>query len=420
MRKILFIGWKDLTVIFRDRAALILMLAAPFALTLGMGLVTGRFSGGDTTGIQDVPVILINQDDGPLGQALVDVFTSPELTGLLAPTTGGDPETARAQVAANEVAGAVIIPASFSDSIIPRTAAAAITSTVVPVQVILSPARPLSGGIIQSVVDAFISRVETGRVSSLVAINELLANGLVQPAAIGAAAQAMGARLLAQGDSAPRITLAASRDGSTPQPREFDPLAVLAPGMALLFLMYTVSLGGRSLLAEQREGTLARLLTSPTGAGQALAGKMLGAFLIGLAQMTILIGSSTLLFGLRWGDPLALAPLIIAAVTAATGWGMLLAAVARQPGQVSGLGMALALLFGLLGGSFFGGAVPQGPLALLARLTPNRWAQDGFTRLAQGGTLSDLLPMIAALLVMAVTLLVIAILIFRRKGLLSR
>ena len=99
---------------------------------------------------------------------------------------------------------------------------------------------------------------------------------------------------------------------------------------------------------------------------------------------------------------------------------MLLAAVARQPGQVSGLGMALALLFGLLGGSFFGGAAPQGPLALLARLTPNRWAQDGFTRLAQGGTLSDLLPMIAALLVMAVALLVIAILIFRRKGLLSR
>lgn len=420
MRKILFIGWKDLTVIFRDRAALILMLAAPFALTLGMGLVTGRFSGGDTTGIQDVPLILINQDDGALGRALVDVFASPELSGLLAPTTGGDPEAARAQVAANEVAGAVIIPAGFSDSIIPRTAAAAAASAVVPIQVILSPARPLSGGIIQSVVDAFISRVETGRVSSLVAINELLAHGLVQPADIGAAAQAMGARLLAQGDSAPRIALAASQDRSAPQPQEFDPLAVLAPGMALLFLMYTVSLGGRSLLAEQREGTLARLLTSPTGAGQALAGKMLGAFLIGLAQMTILIGSSTLLFGLRWGDPLALAPLIIAAVTAATGWGMLLAAVARQPGQVSGLGMALALLFGLLGGSFFGGAAPQGPLALLARLTPNRWAQDGFTRLAQGGTLSDLLPMIAALLVMALALLVIAILIFRRKGLLSR
>ena len=418
MRKIFIIGWKDLTVIFRDRAALILMLAAPFALTLGMGLVTGRFSGSNTTGIQDIPVIVINQDDGRLGQALVDVFTAPDLAGLLAPTLGSDPEAARAQVTANAVAGAVIIPAGFSDSIIPRSAATAPTTAVVPLQVILSPARPLSGGIIQSIVDTFISRVETGRVSSLVAISQLVQSGLVQPADIGAVAQGLGARLLAQGDSVPRITLVAGSNEAG-SPRAFDPLSVLAPGMALLFLMYTVSLGGRSLLAEQREGTLARLLTSPTGAGQVLAGKMLGTFLIGLAQMTILIGGSTLLFGLPWGDPLALAPLIIAAVSAATGWGMLLAALARNPGQVSGLGMAMTLLFGLLGGSFFGSAL-QGPLALLGRLTPNSWGQDGFTRLAQGGALPDLLPILAALLAMASVLLIVAIFIFRRKGLLSR
>ena len=38
MKKTLQIGWKDLTVIFHDRAALILMLGAPFLLTLTMGL----------------------------------------------------------------------------------------------------------------------------------------------------------------------------------------------------------------------------------------------------------------------------------------------------------------------------------------------------------------------------------------------
>ena len=43
MTKLLTIGWKDLKLMFRDRAALILMLAAPFALTLGMGMITGAF-----------------------------------------------------------------------------------------------------------------------------------------------------------------------------------------------------------------------------------------------------------------------------------------------------------------------------------------------------------------------------------------
>ena len=56
MTKILHIGWKDLKIIFRDRAALILMLAAPFALTLGMGLITGSFSSGGS-GISKLPVV---------------------------------------------------------------------------------------------------------------------------------------------------------------------------------------------------------------------------------------------------------------------------------------------------------------------------------------------------------------------------
>ena len=37
---------------------------------------------------------------------------------------------------------------------------------------------------------------------------------------------------------------------------------------ALLFLMYAVTLGARTLLAERREGTLARVLAAPVTSGQ--------------------------------------------------------------------------------------------------------------------------------------------------------
>lgn len=63
-----------------DRAALVLMLAAPFALTLGLGFITGRFSDDDqNTGLRDIPVVIVNQDDGQLGTALVNVFQSADL-----------------------------------------------------------------------------------------------------------------------------------------------------------------------------------------------------------------------------------------------------------------------------------------------------------------------------------------------------
>ena len=108
--------------------------------------------------------------------------------------------------------------------------------------------------------------------------------------------------------------------------------------------MYTVSLGGKTLLTERQEGTLTRLMTTPTTPSQVLVGKMTGTYMIGLAQMMILIGASALLLGLRWGNPPALGILLLTAVAAATGWGMLLAAVSRRPGEVSAWGMAMTLL----------------------------------------------------------------------------
>src|SRR5205823_5083143 len=118
MKKILIIGWKDFTLIWRDRTALLLMLAAPFVLTLGLGFVSGRFSGGHS-GLSHIPVILVNQDEGQLGAALVGVFSSADLAELVAPNTAADAAAARQQAAGDRAAAAVIVPAGLTASIIP-------------------------------------------------------------------------------------------------------------------------------------------------------------------------------------------------------------------------------------------------------------------------------------------------------------
>src|SRR5688572_22486548 len=141
MNKVLLIGLKDLSLAFRDRAALILMLAAPFVLTLGLGFVSGRFSGGSGAGgLTAIPVVVVNQDGGQLGQLLVEVFSSPELADLLEPSAALDPASARQSVEADEAAAAVIIPAGFSSSLIP-TGPPAATSDPVNIEVYANPAR---------------------------------------------------------------------------------------------------------------------------------------------------------------------------------------------------------------------------------------------------------------------------------------
>jgi len=411
MNKVLHIAWKDLIVTFRDRAALILMLAAPFVLTLGMGFVTGRFSSGsgDISGVRDIPVALVNLDDGELGAALVSVFTSEELTDLLEPSLTDDLVAARRQVEEDQAAAAIVIPAGFSAGIFRPGAAASI-------EVYTNPARPTTAAVVRSIVEGFLSQVETGRIGGEVTVTQLIASGRLTPQEAPAAGLEIGSRL-ASDPGATALIDVRNVSGATEEPARFDPLAYLAPGMALLFLMYTVSLGGSGLLAEQREGTLQRMRTTPTSGSQVLGGKLFGVYLTGVAQMVILISASALLFQIDWGRPLDVLLLVLAVVAGATGWGALLAAVSKTPTQASSIGMALMLAFGILGGSFFGGVQLPLPMEILSKITPNAWGQDGFIALALGGALSDILPSIASLLVMGAVLFSIAVVLFRRRGL---
>ena len=419
MKKLFLIGLKDLRLMFRDRAALVFMLLAPFLLTIGMGFVTGRFS-GSSSGLSNIPVVIVNLDNEQLGNALADVFASQELAELMEPTESSDPEAARQLIDDDEAAAAVIIPEGFTRSIIPAEETAFNESSVQPepvkIEVYANPSRPTSSGVVKAIVDEFVSRVEEGRTSGMTSIVQLIQAGLLDPQSAEREASALFQDVEQTENTS--ITLKTNTEGA--EAVEFDILAYMAPGMALLFLMYTVSYGGRSILAERSQGTLPRLLVSPTSTLQVLGGKVLGIFFMGVAQVGILILASTILFGVKWGDSLGLAVLILATVLGATGWGLLITAIARTPGQVASLGTATMLIFGILGGSFIDLDQMPALVQTLSKITPNAWSLDGFTTLALGGTLPNLREPITALVIMGTLLFSISVVLFSRNGIVQK
>jgi len=374
MKKALLIGWKDLLTLFRDPAALSFMLAAPFLLTLGMGLVTGNTFRSSGSGIGQIPVRIFNGDEGPVGAALADVLLSRDLADLLSPSLMGDPSAAREAVDADKAAAAVLIPAGFT---------AGLTAASPPAVIVyVNPNSQTGAGVVEDVVREFTDRV-----------------------------RAMGA---GAGAGTTRISLSTRTGGG--EAGGFNALAFIAPGMALMFLMYRVTAGGGSLLTERAQGTLQRLMVSPTSAAQVLGGKVIGIYASGAAQVLILVLASTLIFRLRWGDPLGVLLLVLAAVAGATGWGLLAAALARSPGQVSGIGATLMCLFGILGGSFVRMDAMPAWVRAVRRITPNSWGLDGFATLAMGGTLADILAPIGALLSMGAALFVLSAFLLGRSG----
>ena len=412
MKKLIIIGFKDLKLVFRDKAALLFMLLAPFLLTLGMGFITGRFSGGSNTGISNIPVIIVNQDSGQLGNTLVEIFRSTQLAELVTPTIVSNPASARQQVDDNKAAAAVIIPTGFTGSVIPTDPLSRLET--LQIEIYTNPTTPTTAGVIKTIVEEFVSQVEVGRVSAEVVVSQLLSHQLIRSLEAMQVAQTIGAQGASEVLSNDSISL--KTVSNTGQEVPFDVLAYMAPGMALMFLMFTVSNGGRTLLTERIQGTLPRLLVSPTTSTQVLGGKIFGILLTGAAQMLILILASSLFFQLKWGDPWAVLVLVFASVIGAVGWGLLITALVKTPGQISAIGTALMLTFGILGGSFVNSEILPGWLKMLGLITPNSWGLSGFQTLALGGGLGDIIRPVTGLLVMGIVLFTISVFLFNRSG----
>ncbi len=412
LKQLLLIALKDLRLIFRDRSALVLMLLAPFLLSIGMGALTGRFSGGSTSVFEGIPVQIVNLDQDVLGNTLVQVFQSPELADLLAPEIVMDPQAAKGLVDADKSAGVITIPKGFSESVI---GAGSQAGEISQIKFYANPTRSNSTGLLRSILDQFLNEVEIGQVSAQVIVTQLVQKGLIAPVEAASFGAKIGQQIGAQTGSTPSIQVKTNQ--AETEALAFDVLAYMAPGMAMMFLMFTVTYGARSLLVENREGTLSRLLVAPTSTANVLGGKFAGIFFTAIAQLIILIGGTTLLFGLKWGDALGVILLILAAAFGATGWGVLFAAILKTPGQVAITGSAVMLIFGLLGGSFFDITMLPGWVQIFNKITPNAWANTAFYILSAGGKLKDIHSNLLGLLIMGLLLFVIAAALINKRGL---
>lgn len=415
MRKIFDIACKDLISMFRDPAALAMMLITPFALTLVIAFAFGGGSGG--TGLSDIPVVIVNHDSGEFGAFLVQAFESDELADLVEPSLLDDDAAARAAVDTDETAAAVIIPSGFSASIMPSGPAQ--SDAVTPagrksvIEVYANPTRPISAGVVEGIVDEFLSQVTSGLAGGQVSVMQLVTDGLLLPQQAQALGQEIGERVGRQTADERLITVKSETGEGGGE--GFDWLSYMSASMAILFLMFTVTAGGRSILMERDEGTLPRMLTTPTTAAQALGGKMVGIYATGLAQLTVLIAAGGLLFGVRWGKFLPLALVVLALVAAATAWGMLMAAYARTPGQANAIGTALSLVFGAAAGNFLPRQTLPHWLQVASYISPNAWGVEAFNSLMSGGSAADVALPVLALLLMTGVLFAAAMLAFRRQ-----
>jgi ABC-2 type transport system permease protein len=412
MMKAITIAFKDLLITTRDRSGFALMVIAPLALTLVVAFAFGGLGGGTGgTGLADIPVAVVNLDDGSFSQILAEVFTLDDLQDLVEPVSINDAGAARAAVDADQLAAAVIIPPGFSASLLNINQPGEDTTSIV--EVYANPTRPIGSGVIRSIVDTVLDRFMTGIASTQVTVAQMIASGRIQPSQAGPVSETLGQQA-AQSDLQNSLIAVRSRvEGS--QNTGFDFLNYMAPSMAILYLSFTMASAGRTLLAERDAGTLPRMLITPSRQASVLGGKLLGVYLTGVLQMAVVLTAGAFLFNISWGEPLAVVLLTLALVGASSGWGVAVAAISRSTSQAGGTAMAINLIFAALAGNFVARSAYPVWLQKVGFITPNAWGIEGYWNLIYGGTLAEALPGILALLAMTAILFTAAVLAFRRQ-----
>jgi len=375
LRAALLIAAKDLRQRIRDRSAIILAVIAPFALGAIFGMLLGGADAFHTR------YAIADLDHGPLATAFTDqVLGSLVDAGIADVDTFDSEATATQAVRDGKASAAIVIPAGFSADVQAGRAA--------EMRVVGASGASVSAQIARSLVGRFADEITAVQVS-LATVFEL--RGVPPDPAVIAEMAGRAAAV-----QAPIVVAETGADA-----REMDLRTFYAASMAILFLFFATQSGVLSLIGERRQGTLARLLAAPIPPWVVLLGKSLGGFSTGLVAMVMLIAASTLLLGARWGPPLEVGVVVVAAVVAAMGISTLVTTFARTEDQAGGWNAITAMTLAILGGSFF--PLSQGPevMASLSLVTPHAWFLRALHDLAGAQTtLLDVLPSVGVLLAM--------------------
>jgi ABC-2 type transport system permease protein len=177
----------------------------------------------------------------------------------------------------------------------------------------------------------------------------------------------------------------------------------------LLFLFLIALTGSVALIETRRLGLSRRMLATPTRPGTVIAGETLGRVLIGIIQAAVIILGSALLFGVRWGQPIGVAAVVILFSLVGSGAGILLGTLFRNEQQAAGISLLLGLGLGALGGCMVPLEVFSTTMKRVAHITPQAWGNDAFAKLVgHGASITGILPQLGVLAAFAVVLLALA------------
>ncbi len=363
MRTVLFIVWKELTQVFRDRLMLLQIFVPPVLQLLIM-------SQAMTFEVHHTDLTLIDLDHSAASERLIEQFTSTGRFDISVRTASAN--RADETLLTREANAVIRIPDGFERTLLSRGHPG--------IQLILNAEDGAAASVVQSyasqIVGAF-SAEEAGRERGISVQTRTLYN---------------------------------------PQ-RSY--LGYMAIGLlASLMTIVGVLLTSQNIAREKEIGTLEQLNVTPIARSHFIAGKLLPFMLIGLVELSIGLVIIRLVFGIPFaGSVVVVYAGAIIYLLAALGLGLLISTVVSTQQQAQFITFFVLVAFFFLGGIFTPVESMPGWAQTLASLNPiKHFTAVLRTVLMKGGTLADVSTPFASMMLFAVGVLTIAIMRYQKTA----
>jgi ABC-2 type transport system permease protein len=445
MRSIFILVRKDITNFLRNKAAVSLTFAVPFAMIYLFGQIFGINQ--KDSGPNGIPLAVVNASTSPAAAKLVAALQAEKSLRVITET--GPKESRRPlteadlrplmQAAGADFRFALVIPADVISASRfglrlqllsnPRNEIETQTVNGLLQKTIFSNVPELLGQSLQARAKDFLGN------DKLTGFNRSIATSVV--GAFGGDVDKITADLANGNFGFDRLGKPADGSGGEAKSAATDvfsqivridreqvvgakvksPMATaLVGGWAIQFLLFALSASATSLFRERDAGIFQRLLAAPVTRTHILLSKFVYGVTLGLVQLLVLFFAAGTLFGIEVLPHLPLLALTcIFAAAACTSFGMLLAAVSSSPEAANGLATFLIMLMSAIGGAWFPISLMPAFIQQFSKLTLVYWSMEGFSGvLWSGQSLTQLLPVLGVLGGTAAVVMALAVWQFNR------
>ncbi|MCX6161141.1 MAG: ABC transporter permease [Ignavibacteriae bacterium] len=187
-------------------------------------------------------------------------------------------------------------------------------------------------------------------------------------------------------------------------------------GWAMMFLLFTITGSATSLLDEKKSGVMIRILSAPVTRSHILWSKYLFNMSLGIIQLSVMFLFGFILFKIDiFSNIFNLILIVLAASSACTAFGMLLASLVKTTKQADGWGTLLILMMSAVGGAWFPVSFMPQTIQFFSKLTIVYWSVEGFLAvLWRGAGFTDIWQYLVILVGISVAINIWSVYNFKR------